>query len=137
MEKVRFQKVGAGTFTFEGKTYKEGQSFLADPESIPAAFRDLVQPIAPIEFTPVVVQERQGFEMRQVTKSGFNVVNKETGKFLSVTVLSKKEAQKIFDSVTVPTIEDSVEPVAVEESPVESAPIRKPRAPKRASKKAS
>lgn len=41
---ISWRKLGGGSFTFQGKKVKPGETFLARPSDIPLSFRDLVVP---------------------------------------------------------------------------------------------
>jgi len=101
--RIRWKKTGRGSFRFQGRIIKPGETFLATPEQIPAAFRDIVYPLdsvkekeaAPLKVTKSVYEVKP----RGKSKSQFDVVD-GNGKVLNEKVLSKELAEKLVSDLS-------------------------------------
>lgn len=84
-----WKKVGRGTLSFLGKTYKEGDKFSATEAEIPKAFRDLVVKIdeeGKTTMTPQMIRLKGG---------KYDVINKR-GRKVNDSPLSKEDAEDLL-----------------------------------------
>jgi hypothetical protein len=106
---VLFEKIGGGSFVLKvpgqrDKMVKQGQRFRVKPEFIPAAFRDLCQPVNPAELNTVVNEPNPDvtkveYELQETEEEGlFDVLDSE-GKAVNENPLPKKEAEELKSSL--------------------------------------
>lgn len=99
MEKIRWKKYGGGTFRLaSGKIIKPNQVFLASPDEIPQAFRDVVKPLEDI---PVVggSNSMTSFRLEHKGAGWFDVINSSTGKKMNDRSLRQEAAQNVLNSL--------------------------------------
>jgi hypothetical protein len=95
---IRWKKIGGGSFKLNNRLIKPGQVFVARPDEIPLAFRDVViAQDAIIEPTPEkikVVQSIFTVQPHGQSKSWFDVVSPE-GKVINDKGKKKAEADQL------------------------------------------
>jgi hypothetical protein len=96
---IRWKKVGGGSFKLGNRLIKPGQIFIARPEEIPLAFRDVVVAQDAIrEHTPEpipVVKSKYTVKPHGQSKTWFDVVNNTTGKVLNEKGIKKDVAEQL------------------------------------------
>jgi hypothetical protein len=96
---IRWKKVGGGSFKLNNRYIKPGQVFLARPEEIPTAFRDLVVPQDEIKEKPPevieVAKSEYTVQLRGKSNSWFDVVRTSDGKVLNEKGLKKEVAEQL------------------------------------------
>jgi len=106
--KLKYRKIGGGSFRLYGKIIKPNQVFSAYPEDIPEAFSDVVKCLDDEEVQRLVLSsDRQYhvkealYEIHEQAAGRFYVINGSTRKPLHTNPTSKEEAIKLRDSLNV------------------------------------
>lgn len=101
--RIRWKKVGGGSFRWNRRIIKSGEVFLANVEDIPKGFRDQIIPLDSIKekvATPIVaVKSVYEIKSRGKSKSLFDVVD-GNGKVLNEKALSKEVADKLVKDLS-------------------------------------
>lgn len=107
-EKVRFQKLGGGSFRLPGRIIKPNQFFWAYPEEIPQAFRDSVKPVddklvfeGKSEKQEIAQTESVEPHYYKHHKGGgvFDIYREGDDKLMSSGIKGKEEADRILDQL--------------------------------------
>lgn len=101
--KIRYKKIGGGSFSIGNRYIKPNQIFEADPDEIPSAFKDVVIALDEEKEKKAVkrkakedAEDKESAEYDLKHKGGgwYNIVNKDTGKILNESPLKKEDAEK-------------------------------------------
>jgi len=113
-KKIKWKKIGRGSFRFGNKIIKPGQEFFASEDDIPDAFRDVIIPLEgkeeskEVDFREAKKGEddvgvsnkgKSKFETKHRTGAWYDVINSVTGKRVNEKALSKENAEKLVKSL--------------------------------------
>lgn len=103
--KIRYKKLGGGSFRLHGKIIKPGQVFLARPNEIPKAFKDVLVPQEPLPENisveeQIVKASLPEYSLQERNRKGwFDIVNKD-GKKLNEKALKEEEANQLLKDLS-------------------------------------
>jgi len=104
--RIRYKKVGGGSFRFDGKIIKQGEIFKADPLRIPRAFRDVVIPLdnevlqsAKAEKPVVVTKSVYTLKARSEGGVWYDIID-GAGKTLNEKALRKEAGEKLIEDLS-------------------------------------
>ncbi len=107
--KLRYRKVGGGSLSILGKTFKYNDVFEAYPEDIPKAFRNVVSCLSTEAEIKQSVAEGKGIFDKEILykvvpsilSGSFNVINSETKKQINEKQLNKADAERLCNSLNI------------------------------------
>lgn len=92
---IRWTNYGGNFRLPDGRVIKRKESFLAPPEQVPVAFRDIVRPLDPLPETVPLVPIPGGFEVRERAEGQFDIVDSH-GKRINENPMSEEDANAIL-----------------------------------------
>ncbi len=100
VDRIKWKKIGGGTFRMaSGKIIKPNQEFMAVPEEIPEAFRDVIRPL---EYVPEPVEVSattpQTYEIVHRSYGWYNIIDSQ-GKKVNEKSLRKAEAEAMVEQL--------------------------------------
>ena len=98
---IKWVNRGGAFYMKDGKRVSRGETFLAAPEDVPLAFRDVIKPVDPAAM--VTEQPLQAvatsFRLKQRGKTAFYDVVDDSGKRINEKDLTEQEAKQILDKL--------------------------------------
>ena len=100
VKRVRWRKVGRGSFRLANRRIiKPNQTFFADPEEIPEAFRDVVVALGPLPKEPEIEPVNPGYVVDRRVGGWYDVRDK-FGKRVNEKALKRKDAEALVESLS-------------------------------------
>ncbi len=100
MKRIKWKKIGGGTFRMSsGKIIKPNQEFMATPEEIPSAFRDVIRPLDYVpDLKEISATVPQTYEIVHRSYGWYDIVN-SYGKKVNEKSLRKTEAETMVEQL--------------------------------------
>lgn len=95
--RVEWVNTGGNLF-LKGKLISRKERFLAHPNDIPKAFRDVVRPVEPLPVEPTLPAPAGGYESRKRADGMFDIVD-ANGKVVNDKPMSEVDAKSILSKL--------------------------------------